>query len=58
MSSSGRDSRFPANPFAPDAIHLASALVARAAIAGVALLTLDDRIRGAAARIGLPLRPE
>ena len=50
---------FPGEPIrTPDAIHLASALVARAAIAGVALLSLDDRIRGAAERMGLPLRPE
>lgn len=50
---------FPGKPIrTPDAIHLASALVARAAITGVELLSLDDQIRGVAARIGLPLRPE
>ena len=50
---------FPGEPIRTlDAIHLASALVARAAIAGVELLSLDDQIRGAAVRIGLPLRPE
>ncbi|OFW35292.1 MAG: hypothetical protein A3F70_10835 [Acidobacteria bacterium RIFCSPLOWO2_12_FULL_67_14] len=40
-----------------DAIHLASALVARTAVPGVALLSLDERIRGAAQRLGIPLQP-
>lgn len=49
---------FPAEPLrALDAIHLASALVARAAIPGLTILTLDGRVRGAAAAIGLPVQP-
>src|SRR5215217_6878089 len=37
---------FPAEPIRTlDAIHLASALAARAGVAGVELLTLDDRVR-------------
>lgn len=49
---------FPGEPIRTlDALHLASALVARAAIPDVELLTLDDRIRAAAARIGLPAVP-
>ena len=49
---------FPGEPVRTlDAIHLASALVARAAIADMEVLSLDDRIRNAAQRIGLPLRP-
>jgi predicted nucleic acid-binding protein len=50
---------FPGEPIRTlDAIHLASALVARSAVAGVELLSLDDRIRQAAKRLGLPLRPQ
>lgn len=49
---------FPAEPLrALDAIHLASALVARSAIAGLQLLSLDDRIRAAARRLGFQLQP-
>ncbi len=49
---------FPGDPIRTlDAIHLASALVARAAVPGVALLSLDERMRGAAQRLGLPLQP-
>jgi hypothetical protein len=49
---------FPAEPLrALDAIHLASALVARSAIAGLQLLSLDDRIRTAARRLGFQLQP-
>ena len=40
-----------------DAIHLASALVARSTIPGLELLSLDDRIRKTARRLGLRLRP-
>ena len=40
-----------------DAIHLASVLVARSAVAGLELLSLDDRIRKAAARLGLRVVP-
>ena len=49
---------FPGAPIRTlDALHLASALAARSAVAGLALLSLDDRIRGAGARLGLPLQP-
>jgi predicted nucleic acid-binding protein len=50
---------FPGEPLRTlDAIHLASVLVARSAVAGLALLSLDERIRAAAARLGLPARPQ
>lgn len=50
---------FPGEPIRTlDAIHLASVLVARSAVAGLELLSLDDRIRKAAERLGLRLRPE
>lgn len=49
---------FPAEPIRTlDALHLASALVARAAIPGLALLTLDGRIRRVARQLGLALLP-
>ncbi len=35
-----------------DAIHLASALVGRTAVAGLVMLSLDDRIRNAAKKLG------
>ena len=50
---------FPGEPIRTlDAIHLASALTARSAVAGLELLSLDDRIRKAGELLGLPLRPE
>jgi hypothetical protein len=50
---------FPGEPIRTlDAIHLASVLVARSAVAGLALLSLDDRIRRTARRLGLRVRPE
>jgi hypothetical protein len=50
---------FPGEPIRTlDAIHLASVLVGRAAIAGLELLSLDDRIRRAGKRLGLRVRPE
>ncbi len=50
---------FPGEPIRTlDAIHLASVLVARSAVPGLALLTLDDRIRKAAVRLSLRVRPE
>lgn len=50
---------FPGEPIRTlDALHLASALAARSAVAGVELLTLDDRIRTAAGRLGFQLQPE
>ena len=49
---------FPGEPIRTlDAIHLASAIVGRSAVAGLALLSLDDRIRSVAKRLGLPLLP-
>lgn len=49
---------FPGEPIRTlDAIHLASLLVARSALAGLVLLSLDGRVRGAAARLGIQLRP-
>jgi predicted nucleic acid-binding protein len=49
---------FPGDPIRTlDAIHLASLLVARSALAGLLLLSLDGRVRGAAARLGIELRP-
>ena len=41
-----------------DAIHLASALTARSAVAALELLSLDERIRKSGALLGLPLLPE
>ncbi len=38
-------------------LHLASALVARAAVTDLALLSVDDELRSAGARLGLPLQP-
>lgn len=40
-----------------DAIHLASVLVARSAVAGLELLSLDDRIRSAAGQLGVHVHP-
>jgi predicted nucleic acid-binding protein len=50
---------FPGEPIRTlDAIHLASLLVARSAVAGLELLSLDERIRRAAERLGVRVRPE
>ena len=50
---------FPGEPIRTlDAIHLASALVARSAVAGLELLSLDERIRRAAARLGVRVHPK
>jgi predicted nucleic acid-binding protein len=50
---------FPGDPIRTlDAMHLASALVARAAVAGLSLLSLDLRIRSTARRLGMRLSPE
>lgn len=50
---------FPAEPVRTlDAIHLASALAVRSAVPGVALLSLDERIRRAGRQLGFRLRPE
>jgi hypothetical protein len=49
---------FPGEPIRTlDAIHLASALVARSAVAGLEILTLDERIRKAAAMLGISVQP-
>ncbi len=40
-----------------DAIHLASALVARLAVPGIALLSLDDRVRRCGRQLGFDLLP-
>jgi predicted nucleic acid-binding protein len=50
---------FPGEPIRTlDAIHLASALVARTAIAGLTLLSLDDRVRKAGKKLGLDIIPD
>lgn len=50
---------FPGGPIRTlDAIHLASALVARSAMAGLHVLSLDDRVRKAAGRLGIQCVPE
>lgn len=49
---------FPEQPVRTlDAIHLASALVARSAIAGLEILSLDARIRSIARRLGMQVQP-
>jgi hypothetical protein len=49
---------FPGDPIRTlDAIHLASLLVARSAVAGLRLLSLDDRVRQAATRLGVAVEP-
>jgi len=49
---------FPGEPIRTlDAIHLASALLARSAVPDVELLTLDERIRRAAAHLGFTVQP-
>jgi predicted nucleic acid-binding protein len=59
QSVSDRSKRaFPAEPVRTlDAIHLASALVARSALAGLAMLSLDNRVRDAAHELGLSILP-
>jgi predicted nucleic acid-binding protein len=49
---------FPSEPVRTlDAIHLASALTARKALADLAMLSLDRRVRKAAERLGFRLLP-
>ena len=49
---------FPDEPIRTlDAIHLASTLTARSAITGLALLSLDDRVRRAARKLGIEVLP-
>jgi hypothetical protein len=50
---------FPGEPIRSlDAIHLASTLVARSAVSGLKLLSLDDRIRSAARKLGVGVLPQ
>ena len=50
---------FPGNPIRTlDAIHVASVIVARSAVAGLELLSLDDRIRDVAKKVGVKVLPE
>jgi len=49
---------FPGEPIRTlDAIHLASTLVARSAVAGLNLLSLDERVRNAARKLGIEVLP-
>ena len=49
---------FPGDPIRTlDAIHLASLLVARSAVAGLRLLSLDERVRRAARGLGVAVEP-
>lgn len=49
---------FPVKPIRTlDALHLASALVARRAVPGLALLSLDERIRENGERLGFRIAP-
>lgn len=49
---------FPVEPIRTlDALHVASALVARSAVPGVRMLTLDQRIREISGRLGLSPLP-
>jgi predicted nucleic acid-binding protein len=49
---------FPGDPIRTlDAIHLASLLVARSAVVGLRLLSLDDRVRQAAKGLGVAAEP-
>jgi hypothetical protein len=41
-----------------DALHLASALAARAAVPGLAMLSLDGRVRRSATELGFDVVPE
>lgn len=49
---------YPGEPIRTlDAIHLASLLVGRSAVRGLGLLSLDDRVRQAAKRLGVEVVP-
>jgi predicted nucleic acid-binding protein len=49
---------FPGDPIRTlDAVHLASLLVARSAVAGLRLLSLDERVRQAAKGLGVAVEP-
>jgi predicted nucleic acid-binding protein len=48
----------PAEPVRTlDALHLATAVTLRKVVPGLAMLTLDNRVRTAARRLGIPLVP-
>ena len=50
---------FPEEPIRTlDAVHLASALTARATVTTLELLSLDERVRKSAKKLGLSLLPE
>jgi hypothetical protein len=49
---------FPGDPIRTlDAIHLAALLVARFAVVGLRLLSLDERVRPAAKGLGVAVEP-
>jgi predicted nucleic acid-binding protein len=49
---------FPDEPISTlDAIHLASALLARGAVPGLAVLSLDDRVRRSGKSLGFSIVP-
>lgn len=49
---------FPIEPIRTlDAIHLATALVGRSAVGGLALLSLDERVRENGRALGFEVRP-
>jgi predicted nucleic acid-binding protein len=49
---------FPGDPIRTlDAVHLASLLVARSAVVGLRLLSLDERMRQAAKALGVAVEP-
>lgn len=51
-------SPFPGEPIRTlDALHLASALVARSAVEDLALVSLDERVRAAGRALGLRVLP-
>jgi predicted nucleic acid-binding protein len=50
---------FPAEPIRTlDAVHLATAALAQSFVPGMALLSLDKRVRGSARQMGFALLPE
>ena len=49
---------FPGEPLRTlDALHISSALAVRSAVPGLALLSLDRRVRGSAAELGFRILP-
>ncbi|TMI74504.1 MAG: hypothetical protein E6H05_08125 [Bacillati bacterium ANGP1] len=51
-------SPFPGEPIRTlDALHLASAVVARAAVADLAFLSLDEKVRASGRALGLRVMP-